>query len=65
FVETLWGIPGAGRLAFESVNDRDYDLLLALVLMIAAAFMVINIVVDVAYAFIDPRVRISGRGTQT
>lgn len=62
FVETLWGIPGAGRLAFESVNDRDYDLLLALVLMIAVAFMVINIVVDVAYAFIDPRVRISGRG---
>ncbi|HWQ27836.1 MAG TPA: ABC transporter permease, partial [Dehalococcoidia bacterium] len=65
FVETLWGIPGAGRLAFESVNDRDYDLLLALVLMIAVAFMVINIVVDVAYAFIDPRVRISGRGAQT
>lgn len=65
FVETLWGIPGAGRLAFESVNDRDYDLLLALVLMVAVAFMVINIVVDVAYAFIDPRVRISGRRTRT
>jgi ABC-type dipeptide/oligopeptide/nickel transport system permease component len=57
FTETLLGIPGIGRLAFESVTSRDYDVILGLTLVLASAFIVANIVIDIAYTFIDPRVR--------
>jgi ABC-type dipeptide/oligopeptide/nickel transport system permease component len=57
FTETLLGIPGIGRLAFESVTSRDYDVILGLTLVLATAFIVANIVIDIAYTFIDPRVR--------
>ena len=57
FTETLLGIPGIGRLAFESVTSRDYDVILGLSLVLATAFIMANIVIDIAYTFIDPRVR--------
>jgi ABC-type dipeptide/oligopeptide/nickel transport system permease component len=57
FTETLLGIPGIGRMAFESVTSRDYDVILGLTLVLATAFIVANIVIDIAYTFIDPRVR--------
>ncbi len=58
FLETLLGIPGIGSYAVEAVNARDYDGIMALVLLTGAAFVVANLVVDVLYAFIDPRVRL-------
>ncbi|GBD14273.1 Oligopeptide transport system permease protein OppB [bacterium HR25] len=61
FLETLLGIPGIGSYAFEAVFSRDYDGIMAIVLMGAAAFVVANLLVDIAYAFIDPRVRLGGR----
>jgi ABC-type dipeptide/oligopeptide/nickel transport system permease component len=57
FTETLLGIPGIGRMAFESVTSRDYDVILGLTLVLATAFIMANIVIDIAYTFIDPRVR--------
>jgi len=57
FTETLLGIPGIGRLAFDSVTSRDYDIILGLTLVLATAFITANIVIDIAYTFIDPRVR--------
>jgi len=57
FAETLLGIPGVGRLAFDSVKGRDYDVIMALTLIVAVAFVLINIVIDIAYTIIDPRVR--------
>lgn len=57
FTETLLGIPGIGRLAFESVTSRDYDVILGLALVLATAFILANIVIDIVYTFIDPRVR--------
>ena len=57
FTETLLGIPGVGRFVFESVNGRDYNVILAVVLMITAAFVVANLLVDVALVVIDPRIR--------
>jgi ABC-type dipeptide/oligopeptide/nickel transport system permease component len=57
FTETLLGIPGIGREAFDAVKSRDYDVILGLALVLATAFIVANIVIDVAYTFIDPRVR--------
>ena len=58
-VETVFAWPGIGRLAFESVMLRDFPVLQAGVLFMAAAFLSINLVVDVLYAYIDPRIRYS------
>ena len=62
FAEVLMGIPGIGREAFDSVKSRDYDVILGLALVLAAAFIVANIVIDIAYTFIDPRVRYQRSG---
>ncbi len=58
-VETVFAWPGVGRLAFDSVMVRDYPVLQAVVLFMATVFLVINLVVDVLYAYIDPRIRYS------
>jgi len=58
-VETVFAWPGIGRLAFESVMLRDFPVLQAVVLFMAAAFLSINLIVDVLYAYIDPRIRYS------
>lgn len=60
FVETFLGIPGIGRYAFESVGSRDYDSIMAIVIVGSAAFVLANLLVDMAYGFIDPRIRLSG-----
>jgi ABC-type dipeptide/oligopeptide/nickel transport system permease component len=57
FTETLLGIPGIGRFVFDSVNGRDYNVILAIVLMITTAFVIANLLVDLALIVIDPRVR--------
>jgi oligopeptide transport system permease protein len=60
FAEVLLGIPGIGAEAFAAVTSRDYDVILALTLVLATAFILGNIVTDIAYTFIDPRVRLQG-----
>lgn len=59
-LESLLGIPGIGQYAFESIGSRDYDGIMAIVLIGAAAFIIANLLVDIAYGFIDPRIRIGG-----
>ena len=56
-VETIFNIPGLGRLAIESVFARDYPVAMAIVMLFTAFFVLINLAVDVAYALIDPRIR--------
>jgi peptide/nickel transport system permease protein len=58
FVETLLGIPGMGLLFYESVNARNYDVMMAIVLLGTTLFIFTMLAVDVAYGFIDPRVRV-------
>jgi ABC-type dipeptide/oligopeptide/nickel transport system permease component len=60
--ETFLGIPGIGRYAFETVNARDYDGIMAIVILGSITFMLANLAVDVAYGFIDPRVRYGQAG---
>jgi peptide/nickel transport system permease protein len=55
--ETFFGIPGIGRLAVDSIFARDYPIIMALGLIIAIAFVVANLVVDLVYALLDPRIR--------
>jgi peptide/nickel transport system permease protein len=57
--ETVFGIPGIGRLNYEAITHADYPVIQGTVLLAAIFVIVANIVVDVAYAYLDPRVRIA------
>jgi peptide/nickel transport system permease protein len=56
-IETVFGWPGIGRLLFDSITARDYPVLLGVLLLVSATVVVANLVTDVLYAGIDPRVR--------
>jgi ABC-type dipeptide/oligopeptide/nickel transport system permease component len=60
-VETLFNIPGLGRIAIESIFARDYPVTMAIVLLFTLTYATINFLVDVLYAVIDPRIRVEGR----
>lgn len=55
-VETVFGWPGLGRLAFEAVLQRDHNLLLGILLLSSVLVVVVNMVVDMLYAVLDPRI---------
>jgi len=55
--ETIFGIPGIGRLAFESIFNRDYPVIMGITIIGAATFVLANLLIDVAYTFLDPRIR--------
>ncbi|MBI4637230.1 MAG: ABC transporter permease [Candidatus Rokubacteria bacterium] len=57
-VETVFGWPGLGTLIFESVFARDLNLLLGIFLLSAVLVMLMNLVVDVLYSFLDPRIEV-------
>lgn len=56
-VETVFAWPGIGRLAFEAVQWRDYPVIQGVVLLVSAVILAANLLVDVLYAYIDPRIR--------
>ncbi len=57
--ETIFGWPGVGRYLFDAINNRDYTVIQSGILVIAAFFVLINLLVDLLYAFYDPRIRYS------
>ena len=57
-VELIYGIPGVSRLALEAVFQRDYPVLTALTLLGAGMLAVANLVADIMYSVIDPRIRL-------
>jgi peptide/nickel transport system permease protein len=57
--ETIFGIAGFGALTIESVNQRDYTLIQGVVLVTATAYVVVNLLVDVVYSLLNPRIRVS------
>lgn len=60
-VEELFALPGLGRLVLDAISQRDYALVQGGVLFIAFNFMLINLLVDLGYSVLDPRVRLGGR----
>lgn len=60
--ESVFALPGMGRLVLTSVLNRDYQVATGIIFLIAAAFVLINLLVDLLYPVLDPRVRL-GRGT--
>lgn len=57
--ETVFSFPGIGKLLVNSILHRDYALVQACVVLIAAAFVIVNLVVDLVYGYLDPRVRLA------
>jgi oligopeptide transport system permease protein len=58
-IETVFGIPGIGRYYITSISSKDYGVLMAMTILYAFVVAFLNLVVDVAYAYIDPRIRYS------
>lgn len=56
-VETIFGFPGVGKLMIDSILQRDFNVLLAAILVTAVAIFVMNLLIDMAYAVLDPRIR--------
>jgi ABC-type dipeptide/oligopeptide/nickel transport system permease component len=61
-VETIFNIPGLGRLAIESIFARDYPVTMAIVLLFTLFYAGINLLIDLMYGLIDPRIRLGGEG---
>ena len=57
FIETVFNIPGIGRLAVTSVISQDYPYVQAITLLVATVVVLANLVVDIAYGWLDPRIR--------
>ncbi len=58
--ETIFGIAGFGRLTIDAVNQRDYTLIQGVVLVAATGYVVVNLLVDVVYSLLNPRIRVAG-----
>lgn len=56
-VETIFAWPGMGRLAVNAISRRDYPVIMGTVLVFAVVFVLANLIVDILYTFIDPRIR--------
>ncbi|TMC47384.1 MAG: ABC transporter permease, partial [Chloroflexi bacterium] len=57
--ETVFAWPGVGRLLVDSIGSRDYPVVQGVVLMLSGSFIMINLVTDLVYAYVDPRIRYS------
>lgn len=61
-VETVFGIPGMGSLLIDSFSARDYPVVIGVLLLVAAIFVVVNLLVDVLYGVLNPRIRAGYEG---
>ncbi len=57
--ETIFNLAGLGRTLFEAITARDYVIVQGFTLIVAVSFVFINLIVDISYAFLDPRIRLS------
>jgi oligopeptide transport system permease protein len=58
-IETIYSVPGIGRYFVSAISQRDYGVIMATTVLFAATVAALNVVVDVLYAYIDPRIRYS------
>ncbi|THK39070.1 ABC transporter permease [Ensifer sp. MPMI2T] len=56
-VETIFGFPGVGKLMIDSILQRDFNVILAAIMVTALAIFVMNLLIDIAYTLLDPRLR--------
>jgi peptide/nickel transport system permease protein len=55
--ETVFNIPGIGRLVVDAISKRDYPIIQGVILVFSAVYVIINLLVDLSYTLIDPRIR--------
>lgn len=60
-VEQIFALPGLGRLTLDAIGQRDYAMVQGAILFIAFNFLIVNLLVDLAYAALDPRIRLGAR----
>jgi peptide/nickel transport system permease protein len=60
-IETIFNIPGVGSLAFESIKRRDYPMIQGHILLVAAIYIFVNLIVDLLYKYVDPRIDYSNK----
>lgn len=56
-IETVFNIPGVGRLVVDAILKRDYPVIQGVILMFSGVYVLVNLAIDIGYAFLDPRVR--------
>jgi peptide/nickel transport system permease protein len=56
--ETIFGLSGVGRTLYDAITARDYGIVQAFTVVIAISFVLINLIVDISYAYLDPRIRL-------
>jgi peptide/nickel transport system permease protein len=56
--ETIFGLSGVGRTLYEAITARDYGIVQAFTVVIAIFFVILNLIVDISYAYLDPRIRL-------
>jgi ABC-type dipeptide/oligopeptide/nickel transport system permease component len=59
--ETIFGWDGLGRYAMDGILKRDYPVIMGAVLVGTVVFVIINLIVDISYAYLDPRIRVKGK----
>jgi len=57
-VETVFAWPGIGRLLYDSITSRDYPVIMGIFLAVCAGIIIVNLLTDIAYAYLDPRVKL-------
>ena len=57
--ESIFGLPGVGRYVLDAIRNRDYPIVQAVIVLIAGTYVVLNLLVDLVYGWVDPRVRLS------
>jgi len=57
--ETVFNLSGVGRILYDAITARDYGIVQAFTVVIAVFFVILNLIVDVSYAYLDPRIRLS------
>jgi peptide/nickel transport system permease protein len=60
-IENVFTLPGLGRLVFQAIGQRDLPVVREVVLFMAAAVVIVNFLVDLSYAAVDPRIRLDGQ----
>jgi peptide/nickel transport system permease protein len=58
-IESVFNIPGMGRLAVEGLQNQDYAIVQGVILLVATVTTLLNLLVDISYGYIDPRIRYS------
>ncbi len=57
-IETVFSLPGIGKLTYEAISSRDYTTVQSVVFLFALLVLVINLLTDIVYSFLDPRVKL-------